>query len=154
MKSSDLTAQLKDHPFFEDMSDAHITTLSSCSKKEAISAGSQIFNVGESANKFFVILEGQIAVDLQRQDGPPVTIQTVSGGDVLGWSWLFAPHEWLFGARAVSDCKVIVMDAHCLRSKCDSDTALGYDLLLRFSAIVVSRLRATRMQLLDMFKNE
>ncbi len=154
MNSSDLTAQLKDHPFFEDMTDEHLETLSSCAKEETFSAGTQIFNVGEDAHTFYAIQNGQVAVDVQRQEDPPVAIQTVGSGDVLGWSWLFAPHEWLFGARAVNDCNVIVMDAHCLRSKCDDDPALGYDLMMRFSAIVVSRLRATRVQLLDMFKSD
>ena len=46
---------------------------------------------------------------------------------------------------------LVALDGRCLRGKCDDDTALGYDLLKRFSSIVIARLSATRLQLMDMF---
>ena len=31
---------------------------------------------------------------------PDVAIETLGPGAVLGWSWLFPPHTWQFGAVA------------------------------------------------------
>ena len=42
-------------------------------------------------------------------------------------------------------------DGACLRRKCDDDPALGYDLITRFAQVLVSRLQATRLQLMDVY---
>ena len=81
----------------------------------------------------------------------PITVETVSEGDVLGWSWLFAPYKWTFDARALELTRVIALDAVCLRGKCEEDAHFGYEMLKRFSEIVVQRLQATRLQLLDVY---
>ena len=57
----------------------------------------------------------------------PVTIETIEAGEVLGWSWLFPPYRWHFDARALSVVRATGFDGACLREKCESDPALGYD---------------------------
>jgi hypothetical protein len=39
----------------------------------------------------------------------------------------------------------------CLRGKCDEDSVLGYELLKRFVPVIVERLQATRVRLLDVY---
>ncbi|HEX6973984.1 MAG TPA: hypothetical protein VF147_06255, partial [Vicinamibacterales bacterium] len=62
-------------------------------------------------------------------------------------------YEWHFDARALNLTRAIALDARCLRGKCESDPALGYELLKRFSRIMEQRLEATRIQLLDLYVN-
>jgi hypothetical protein len=38
-----------------------------------------------------------------------------------------------------------------LRKKCEEDHDLGYELMKRFSAVMIQRLQATRLQLLDLY---
>ena len=47
--------------------------------------------------------------------------------------------------------RALAFDAACLRGKCDDDPVLGYDLVNRFSQLVVDRLEATRVRLLDVY---
>ena len=47
--------------------------------------------------------------------------------------------------------RAIAFDAACLRGKCDTDPALGYELMQRFAAIMVDRLQAARLRLLDVY---
>ncbi len=54
-------------------------------------------------------------------------------------------------ARAVGLVRAIGMDARCLRDKCNADHDVGYEMMLRFVPLLVSRLQATRMQLLDIY---
>ena len=49
--------------------------------------------------------------------------------------------------------QAIALDAACLRGKCEQDHELGYDLMKRFVPVVVERLHATRMQILDVYGN-
>ncbi len=77
--------------------------------------------------------------------------QTVAEGDVLGWSWLFPPYRWVFDAQALELTRALVFDGTCLRGKCEDDHNLGYELMKRFAHVVVQRLQATRLQLLDVY---
>ncbi len=52
---------------------------------------------------------------------------------------------------ALENTRAFALDAVCLRQKCDSDSDLGYDLMKRFSSIVVKRFLAAQMQLIDVF---
>ena len=45
----------------------------------------------------------------------------------------------------------LAFDGACLRGKCADDHALGYELLTRFVGVIVERLQATRLQLLDVY---
>jgi hypothetical protein len=45
----------------------------------------------------------------------------------------------------------IELDGPGVRSLCEHDPALGYELVRRFMAVVVERLQATRLRLLDLY---
>jgi CRP-like cAMP-binding protein len=80
-----------------------------------------------------------------------LTIETVEGGDAVGWSWLFEPYRWHFDAVAVEPVRAVAIDGACLRGKCDADHELGYALMRRFAGIVIDRLQHTRIRLLDVY---
>jgi CRP/FNR family cyclic AMP-dependent transcriptional regulator len=61
------------------------------------------------------------------------------------------PYRWAFDARAVEPTAAVALDGACLRGKCDEDPALGYALLQRFSLVMVERLQAARVRLLDVY---
>jgi CRP/FNR family cyclic AMP-dependent transcriptional regulator len=70
-------------------------------------------------------------------------------GTVLGWSWLFPPYRWHLGATAMEPTLTIVFDAAGVRRLCEQEPAIGYELHRRFMAVVVDRLQATRLRLLE-----
>ena len=80
-----------------------------------------------------------------------ITIQTAQEGDIFGWSWLFPPYQWLFDARALMLTRAVHFDGACLRTKCDANPAMGYDLMKRFARVFAKRIEATRLQLLDIY---
>jgi hypothetical protein len=47
--------------------------------------------------------------------------------------------------------RALAFDGACLRGKCDEDPGLGYEFMKRFAKIMTERLRATRLQLLDVY---
>jgi hypothetical protein len=57
----------------------------------------------------------------------------------------------MFDARCVALTRAIGIDAACLRGKCEADHDLGYELMKRFLPILVQRLHATRLQILDVY---
>ncbi len=146
-----LEGVLKDHPFFSDLAPEFLRTIAGCASNVRFKAGAKIFTEGEEASHFYLIRAGKIAVEVFAPGQRALTIQTLDAGEVLGWSWLFAPHRWDFDARAVQDIRAIALDGKCLRNKCEQDHDLGYELMKRFSAVMVTRLQATHLQLLDVY---
>ena len=152
MESSEFfESVLKETPIFADLEPEHIVALAGCAKKVSYPAKAKIYQEGDKADRFLIIQEGNVAIDMETVHRGILTVHTVGPGELLGWSWFFPPYQWHYNARAVEDTRAIALDADCLRSKTDLDPALGYAVMKRFSAVMLSRLEATRMQLLDIY---
>jgi hypothetical protein len=80
-----------------------------------------------------------------------LVFQTLGEHEIVGISWLIPPYRWTFDARALELTRAIEVDARCLRQKCDDDHDLGYEMMKRFVPILVERLHAARMQILDLY---
>jgi CRP-like cAMP-binding protein len=141
---------LAEHPFSRDLLPEHIGIIAGCATNEHFEAGRMIFREGEEANRFFLIRHGKVALEIHTERGP-ITIQTLGPGEVLGWSWLVPPYQWRFDARALELTRATALDGACLRTKCDNDPKMGYELLKRFALVLEERLQATRLQLLDVY---
>jgi CRP-like cAMP-binding protein len=70
-------------------------------------------------------------------------------GEVLGWSWLLPPYQWHYSARAIEPTQVIALDGAELRTRCEQDHDLGYEIMKRFALVIVQRLEATRARFLS-----
>lgn len=151
MKIQTFEKVLAEHPFFRDLGPAHLATVVGCAANVMFDAGKFVFREGDEANRFFVIREGKVAVEVFVPGRGAITIESIDGGEVLGWSWLFPPYKTHFDARALTHVRALALDGACLRAKCEKDTDLGYQFMRRFNQIVVDRLEATRMQLLDLY---
>jgi CRP/FNR family cyclic AMP-dependent transcriptional regulator len=142
---------LSSHPFFSGLPEPYLQLITGCASNVRFEAGAKIFNSGEPANTFYIIRGGKVAVDIFIPGRGDVTIETLMEGDVLGLSWLFPPYVWRFNSRAVELTRAIALDGKCLRTKCDADPALGYELMKRISSTLMQRLEATDLQLLDIY---
>lgn len=142
---------LSEHPFFQGLPPPQLATLVGCASNVTFDAGQFIFKAGEPANQFYVVRHGRAAVQITAPGHEPVTIETVTEGEVLGWSWLFPPYKWHFDARAGTFVRALALDGACLRGKCEKDPELGRRVLERFAQVVVQRLEATQLQLLDVY---
>jgi CRP-like cAMP-binding protein len=138
------------HPFFEGLDKHYLELLTGCATNERYDADEYLFHEGDAAAKFFIIRHGKIAIEIANPAGNSV-IYTHDEGDVVGWSWLFEPYHWHFSGRALELTRVIALDGVCLRGKCETDPALGYEFMKRFSNKMMHSLDSTRMQLLDLY---
>jgi len=144
----DLVGEL---PTFAGLSPAQRELIAGCGSNRVFEAGEHLAREGDAADAFFVIRHGRVALELAAPAKGPLMISTLGEGAVVGWSWLFPPHRWSFDARALEQTRVVAFDGACLRGKCDADHELGYELMQRFAAVMLDRLQATRLQLLDVY---
>lgn len=142
---------LAHHPFFTDLEPRYLDLLVGCASNVRFADGVFLFRAREEATNFFLIREGSVALQIAAPGRPPLVIQTIGAGEILGWSWLIPPYRWLFDARAVETTRAVALGGKCLRTKCEADHDLGYEILKRFAHIMEQRLQATRLQLLDVY---
>lgn len=141
---------IREHPFFAGLSEAFVKLISGCAKNVRFEEGQYLFHQGEFANEFFVVRAGRVALQVNAPQRR-VTIQTVGENEIVGASWLVAPYRWSFDAKALELTRALSFDAACLRGKCEDDHSLGYEMMKRFTPILIQRLQATRLQILDVY---
>ena len=142
---------LAECPVFAGLDEETLTFIAGCGRNVRFEAGERVFEEGQHADTFYVVRHGAVALETYMPGRRPLVIETLHDGDVVGWSWLVPPYRWSSDARAVEPTAAVALDGACLRGKCDEDPALGYALLQRFSHVMVERLQATRLRLLDVY---
>jgi CRP-like cAMP-binding protein len=146
----ELEQSIANHPFFGGMSAERLPEVIRDAREVIFQAGQVIFRENDPADRFFLIKEGEVALESHVPGDGPLFVETIGPGDVLGWSWLVAPYVWQFTARAVARTKVIALNGAHLLGVCERDPAFGYDLMKRITRIILSRLQATRKRVLDL----
>ena len=144
-------AALATHPFLHGMTREQLAVLAGAASEVMFPAGHRLFEDGGNADHFWLIESGHVTLDLHVPGQGRMKIDTIGMGEVLGWSWLFPPYRWAFGAVAASPVEAFEFDGRAVRARCESDPALGYELTKRFAMVLIQRLEATRMQLLDLY---
>ena len=140
------------HPIFKGLSKGYLELILASSSEVRFDPGEMIFREGETANRFYIILQGRVAIEaLMAPERDPIIVLNIGENEVLGWSWLFPPHRWHFDARALTLTKAISIDGAKIRKQCEDDHDLGYELMKRFAKIIEQRLRSLRSQNPNMY---
>jgi CRP/FNR family cyclic AMP-dependent transcriptional regulator len=139
------------HPFLSGLTDAQRATLAGDGSAVRFAGGSRIFEEGGIADRFWLVDSGRIALDMRVPGRGEQVVETLGGRTVLGWSWLTPPYRWHFGAIAREDSEAVVFNAASVRRRCQNDPALGFAILTCFTPVIVDRLQATRVRLLDLY---
>jgi len=142
------------HPLFAGLPGDTAELVAGCARNVAFEPGELLIVEGEPADTLYLLRRGRVALEVRSPAKGAMVIDTLAPGQVLGWSWLFPPYRWSFDARALDPVGVVSVDATCPRSKAEADPAFGYELMQRLGAVILQRLQATRLRLLDLYGND
>jgi CRP/FNR family transcriptional regulator, cyclic AMP receptor protein len=141
-------ATLAAHPFLHGMSPDHLAMLARAASDVTFPAGHRFFDDGGHATCFWLVQSGHVTVDVDVPGQGRVPIDTIGMGQLVGWSWLFPPFIWAFGAVAANPVESFEFDARTVRAWCASDPALGYEVTWRVAEVLTRRLKSTRSRLI------
>jgi CRP-like cAMP-binding protein len=147
----DIKALIQEHPFFSGLDPASLELVAGCASNAHFAAGEYLFHEGDPADQFYLVRGGRVRLEIAVPGRGPVVLETLKAGEVIGWSWLFPPYLWHLDAIATESVSVTLFDGKCLRGKCAENHDLGFDLAMRSAQIIVQRLHAARLQLLDVY---
>lgn len=142
---------IRTHPFWKGLNPEHFRFLEVNASLMRFGLAEPIFVEDSDAEHFYLIHQGRISLETFVRGKGVVTIQSISTGGVLGWSWLFPPYRWHFGARSHAITEVVAFTAQALREHAKANHDFGYELTTRIGKVMLERLQATRSQLVDYY---
>ncbi|WP_353940481.1 cyclic nucleotide-binding domain-containing protein [Streptomyces sp. HUAS MG91] len=117
----------------------------------AIPQGTRLFEEGGRADRFWIVSSGSVVLDLHVPGRRAPVVETLGRGELVGWSWLFPPYAWQFGAQAETPVRAHEFDAFTVRLMCASDPGLGSFVAQWVGQVLAHRLTTTRTRLLDLY---
>ncbi len=149
MSNQSITEYLSNHAFFSELNVEVVNYLCECVSVHKIKKGQILFQQGERADKFYIVRNGQISIQIPAVMGPTLEIQTLGKDQVLGWSWLISPYQWSFQAKTEENTELLEFDGTTILARCEQDPQFGYVLLKRFAELMAERLDAARLKMMD-----
>lgn len=151
MPDSDLTSHhVATHRFVATLEPSDVEWLQGHATAQQYAANEVIFEAGSTADAFYLLRTGLVALRLGEDRPPGRIVQTVSEGAALGWSWLYPPYEWQFTAEARSVVRLLRFPADQLRAEFVENPSFGYRMVARLAETMAERLHHARSQLLDL----
>ncbi|GGS57662.1 cyclic nucleotide-binding domain-containing protein [Streptomyces violaceus] len=129
----------------------HRQRLMTLAREVSFPEDTRIFEAGGAADRFWVIRSGAVSLDQEVNSLQRVTVASLGAGDLLGWSWLFPPHTWDFGAVAFSPVRAYEFDAAAVLELCEEDSQLGLLLVRSVAEVLAHRLEMTRGKLMEQY---
>ncbi|HEY8209461.1 MAG TPA: cyclic nucleotide-binding domain-containing protein [Myxococcaceae bacterium] len=145
---------LRKHPFTRGLPDALVQRLAPLARRARFPEGAVIFREGGAADALFLVVSGRVALEQHVPGKGALQLENLSGGDLLGLSWLFPGGRWTLDARAVEETEALALDAGALKAQLDADAALGFAVSQHVIQQLYRRLERARLQRLDVYRGE
>ncbi|MEU9383134.1 cyclic nucleotide-binding domain-containing protein [Streptomyces sp. NPDC048279] len=133
------------------LSAEHRERLMRVAREVSLPQGTRLSEEDGRADRFWIIRTGSIELDLRVPGHRTAVAENPGHGELVGWSWLFAPRFWHLGAETTVPVRAYEFDGTAVRSMCQDDPALGDDVSQWVGQVPAHRLRAARTRLVDLY---
>ena len=133
---------LKDLTFFEELSDAMIADLASLAEIKAYPEGAFLNKKKKDADFFYILLEGEISLEVDSLTGKTVRLETIAPGGAMGFSSLIemGSKHYISDARALSPTKILRFPSLEMSRLFYQDFELGYLIMKKIAWVAKQRL--------------
>ncbi len=146
-----LTNTLRRIPWFVDLTQTQLDCLASIATMHELEEGATLFNEGDREDYLYVLLEGQVVLEVEVPTRGQVPVYTAEILDIIGWSSMTPiVRQRTASVRASQKCLLLGLNSKLLQQLCEEDHELGYIIMKRLANVVANRLLTTRLCLFDM----
>lgn len=139
------------HGVLQALPSDHHAQLMAYANQVTFPRDTRIFEEGRTADRFWIIRSGAVGLDLHVPGRRAPFVETLTAGELLGWSWLFPPDRWHLGAQTLGQVRAYEFNAPAVLTACEKDTGFGFALARVVAEVVAHRLTAARTRLLDLY---
>ena len=144
-------AQLATCPIFAaEFGARHLQQIAENSTTAQFQAGEHIWRQGEVHETCYLVLNGQLALEIYVPMHGPIVVDTIAPGDLLGASGLLNSQKWSFDARALTDVQAVAIDCTKLHGLTEMDHELGFLIYRALARTLDGRLATARRRLLEL----
>lgn len=149
---------LERFPVFSGLDRQFLERVAEASSQRTCRAQHMCFAEGEKAGKFCLLREGKVSIErrlgqswLRAEGVDTAVVDTLSAGDVFGWSALVEPGVLTASARCLDDCEIVEIPGGDLMRILDGakGSESAYLFMKRLVAIIASRLNQTADRLMQ-----
>jgi CRP-like cAMP-binding protein len=135
---------------FAGLSDKQFERISAFCEYAEFNRGELLFQEGDQAKNFYILLEGKAVIQIQLSSRPT----TVSVGVInqpyqsLGWSSIVSPFFYTASALCEEDSRFISVQGNDFIDDLEKDSEAGVVVFRRIAEVISNRLRNSRAVLL------
>ncbi|MFC1574610.1 Crp/Fnr family transcriptional regulator [Gemmatimonadota bacterium] len=152
--SSRILEELQRLPLAEELGKTRLVRVAEVATLEEHEAGALLFREGDPADDPRIVISGLISLLINVPHQGEMVVNTVSDGELLGFSALLSHHRWRSSARASQTTRCLRLDGNALRELMDLDHELGYQILRVAFRVATDRMGDGFLQILDVFGDE
>ena len=151
---TDLSKTLRRIPCFAELEQTSLNRLAEIAILHEIEPGELLFSEGDREDFLFILLEGQITLEIEVPTRGQVLFYTAESLDIIGWSSMTPiVRQRTASARAARHSQLIGFQSKLLQQLCEEDHEVGYIIMRRVANVVANRLLTIRVHLMDMISN-
>jgi len=151
VNNDELIETLRGIRFLHDIGPMHLEQLAIISRIRDFADGDIVFRQGDAAQYIYLIVSGNVSLEICAAGVGCRQILTLGAGELLGWSSVLEQLNYTARARALDETRLVEVEITQLLAICDRDPQFGYELMRQVALALAKRLSATRMQLVDVY---
>jgi CRP-like cAMP-binding protein len=139
--------EMKDIEFLHSLGGQHLNQVARMARLQEYEEGAVVFRQGQGSTFIYFVLSGKVALQIEEPGGASVDVSTVGPGELLGWSPVLGRHAMTATARAVTRCRLAVLEVQQVLELCERDPRFGVAFLWHTALALSERLWGTRHNL-------
>jgi CRP-like cAMP-binding protein len=132
-------AQLKRAEVFDFLRSEQVNALSEAAETVKFKSGDTVYEKGQKAQFFYIVLSGQVSLRLPGQGGVSILIDELTPGSMFGSCVFHESDTYVLMAQCAESAELLKIKTSALRRLLDNDARLGYAIQSRISHIYFER---------------
>lgn len=152
MNQQVLIHTLSEIRFLRGVTARHLEELARLIRIEEYQEGEVLFNEGQQVESVYLLIQGEVALEISASGIRPQHVLSVGAGESLGWSALLGRRRRTATAKATEPTTVIRIEGEQLTALCQQNPRLGYEIMRQTAAALADRLNAMRLRFLGVYR--
>jgi CRP-like cAMP-binding protein len=136
--------ELNQIEFLQKLGERHLNQIVRMARLTEHEPGSVIFRQGENVPSVYFVLSGKLGLQVEDLGDTAIEVSRVGPGELLAWSSVLGRHSMTATARAVTRCRLAVLDIKELADLFERDPRFEAAFLRQIASVVSDRLWDTR----------
>ncbi len=147
----DITTTISSVPLFYDLSQSQVEKIAGITDLVELDPGEQPIREGSQLDFLYILLEGEIRVDIFVPTRGSIETCKLGPLDVLGWSSLTPIiRQRTATSTALTHCWLLRINSKMLTALCEKEHDIGFLIYRRVANVTAMSLLSTRLQLMNL----